>query len=209
MPNNDITIVVSAPSGAGKTTIIKRLLEKDGRFAFAVSTTTRPMRQGEKRGGSYYFVSREEFREKIDKDEFLEWAVVHQNYYGTSKKEVDRIGDMGKIPIFDLDVQGARSVLGKLDGAIYVFIIPPSIDSLKKRLAARGTDSEEQIRIRFENAIRELREYPMYDYIIVNENVERAVDDLEAIVQAELCRRHRRAVTIKHILEDQSDNTAG
>jgi guanylate kinase len=114
---NDLSLVISAPSGAGKTTLIARLLDADDRLVFSVSTTTRPNREGEAEGESYYFVSPSEFRKMIGEDSFIEWAQVHRNYYGTTKKEIDRITRAGKIPIFDVDVQGARSLKHSVDNA--------------------------------------------------------------------------------------------
>lgn len=200
------SIVVSAPSGTGKTTIIKRLMAKKRNFVFAVSTTTRLRRPGEKDGRNYYFVDEEKFKNKIQDDEFLEWAIVHENYYGTTKKEVDRIGASGKIPIFDVDIQGAKQLRGKLSNAIFVFIIPPSIDELRKRLNERGSDTKEQIEIRISNAIGELKEYRVYDYIVINERIEKAVEDFESILRAENCRSARNSLRIKKILEGYSDN---
>lgn len=200
------SIVVSAPSGTGKTTIIKRLMGKKRDFVFAVSTTTRLRRPGEKDGRNYYFVDEEKFKNKIQNDEFLEWAIVHENYYGTSKKEVDRIGASGKIPIFDVDTQGAKQLRGKLSNAIFIFIIPPSIDELRKRLNERGSDSKEQIEIRIRNAIGELKEYRVYDYIVINESIEKTVEDFESILRVEDYRSARNSLRIQKILEGYSDN---
>jgi guanylate kinase len=200
------SIVVSAPSGTGKTTIIKRLMKKKKNFVFAVSTTTRVKRSGEREGRNYYFLDEENFKHKIQGDEFLEWAIVHENYYGTTKKEVDRIRSSGKIPIFDVDIQGAKQLRGKLSNAIFVFIIPPSIAELRNRLNKRRADSKEQIEIRIRNAISELKEYRVYDYIVINEKIERAVEDFESILMAERCRSARNSLRIKKILEDHIDN---
>ena len=181
---NNISIVVSAPSGTGKTTVINMLIEKYGIFDFAVSTTTRPMRTMEKDRKSYYFISIDEFKKKIQNEEFLEWALVHRNYYGTTKKEVDRIKSTGKIPIFDVDVQGAKQLKNKLENAVFILIIPPSIEVLKERLQKRRSDSKEQIAIRVENSIKELEEFEHYDYVIVNDIIERAFEDLDSIITA-------------------------
>jgi guanylate kinase len=133
------SVIISAPSGAGKTTLIEKLLIQNPVFEFAVSTTTRIKRAGESEGKNYYFVSYDEFMQMVDRGEFLEWAKVHDNYYGTTKKEVDRIKALSKIPIFDVDVQGARSLRNKLQNVISIFIIPPSIQELEKRLRHRST----------------------------------------------------------------------
>lgn len=190
-------MVVSAPSGAGKTTLIKKLLATDDRFTFSVSTTTRPRRPGELDGQSYYFASVDEFRQKIEKNEFIEWAIVHRNYYGTTKKEVDRLGLMGKIPIFDVDVQGARQLKKKIEGSVFVFIVPPSLEVLRERLKKRETESREERDLRLENALQELGEYGLYDYIVVNDSLDRALRELQAIIAAEMCRTPRMSGFIK------------
>jgi guanylate kinase len=189
--NSDITIVVSAPSGTGKSTIIGDLLSCDDRFTFVVSTTTRKIREGEAESVNYYYTSLEDFRNKIRNDEFLEWAIVHQNYYGTTKKEIDRISRIGRIPLFDVDVQGARNLKQKLSDAVYIFIIPPSYDILRERLSKRNTETEEQIGIRMQNAVDELKEFVHYDYIVVNDNVGKACGDIKAIIRAEICKVSR------------------
>ena len=144
----------------------------------------------------------------IEHDAFAEWARVHGNYYGTTKKEIDRICCAGKIPIFDVDVQGTRTLKGKLDGAVYLFIVPPSREVLESRLRNRKTDSEEQIQIRMRNAIRELREYALYDYIIVNDDLDTALNQIRSIVTAELCRKEKVSYIITGILEEHSDHPA-
>ena len=207
MWKNSYSVVISAPSGAGKTTLIRKLLSADDRFEFSISTTTRGKRATENDGDNYHFVTETCFQEMIARDEFVEWARVHQNYYGTTKKEVDRIQHLGKIPIFDLDVSGARQITGKLDDCVTIFIIPPSLEVLKERLRKRKSESEEQMAIRLSNAMKDLREFEGYDYIIVNDGIERALADLESIINAELCRSSRTRYKIKEILEASSDIT--
>jgi len=180
----------------------------ENRYEFSISTTTRPRRQGEIDGKSYYFINETDFRGMIDRSEFAEWAQVHGNYYGTSKKEIDRICCNGKIPIFDVDVQGARTLKGSLDSAVYIFIVPPSREVLESRLRNRKTDSEEQIQIRLRNAIRELGEYAQYDYVVVNDDLEVALNELRSIVTAELCKTDYVYHIITDILEESSDNSA-
>jgi guanylate kinase len=206
---NDLSLVISAPSGAGKTTLITRLLETDDRLIFSVSTTTRPKREGESEGESYYFINPSEFREMTREGLFIEWAQVHRNYYGTTKKEIDRIAGAGKIPIFDVDVQGARSLKHSLDNAASIFIVPPSRGILVSRLRNRKTESESQIQIRLEKARWELTQYQLYDYIIINDDIDVAVNRVKSIVTAELCRQQRTSGIIKDILEDWRDNSAG
>ncbi len=192
-----LSLVVSAPSGTGKTTIIKRLLADDPCFEFSVSTTTRPQRPDEVEGQSYYFVTDHEFMEMRERGDFVEWALVHGRLYGTSKKEVDRLWASGKTPIFDVDVQGARQLRNAIGDAVYVFIIPPSLDVLKQRLRDRETESPEQLQLRVQNALRELREYMMYDYIIVNRVVDESLARLKSIILAELSRTRRMDGIIK------------
>ncbi len=198
---NNIEIVISAPSGAGKTTLISRFLSEENNYRFSVSTTTRGMRKGEKEGESYYFVSEDEFKTMIENDKFVEWASVHGNYYGTSKKEVDRIRNEGNIPIFDVDVQGAKALKKSLQSAVFIFIIPPSINELERRLKNRDTDSDEIINLRLKNAINELREYTLFDYIVINDDFNKALLNLRSIVAAELSRKERNTDNIKEILE--------
>lgn len=193
---NSLEIVVSAPSGAGKTTLIRNLLKINSELKFSVSTTTRERRSDETEGESYYFVSEEEFNGLIEKDEFIEWAPVHGNYYGTTKKEVDRIRNSGHIPIFDVDVQGSRSLREKMPSAVFIFIVPPSLEVLEKRLRDRKTESEESIQTRLKNAREELREYRKFDYIIINKSFDEAADSFHSIVKAEFCKRERMAAYI-------------
>ncbi|MGQ9842518.1 MAG: guanylate kinase [Spirochaetota bacterium] len=200
-------VIISAPSGAGKTTLIKKLLIQNPIFEFAISTTTRVKRAGEAEGENYYFVTYEEFMQMVDRGEFLEWAKVHDNYYGTTKKEVDRIKHHSKIPIFDVDVQGARSLRNKLQNVISIFIIPPSIQELEQRLRHRSTETEHQIAIRLNNAVGELREYVNYDYIVVNDDLQKALDELNAILKTIVLKREYMDSEVKRLLEDVHDYT--
>ena len=197
-----LSLIISAPSGAGKTTIIRRLMDENPLLAFSVSTTTRKMREGEIEGDSYYYTDHESFQKMIDAGEFVEWAKVHTNFYGTSKKEVDRIRAAGKIPVFDVDVQGACNLHRNIDDAVLIFIMPPSIGVLVERLRQRNTESEEELKIRIGNAIRELREYRNYDYIVINDQLEDAIADTRAIIRAELLRRSRMSSKVDAILEE-------
>ncbi len=196
---NNLSIVVSAPSGAGKTTIINRLLSEDNKCEFVISTTTRKARNGETDGRSYYFISEDDFKRKIQNNELIEWSLVHKNYYGITKKEFDRIISIGKIPLFDVDVQGAEKLKKILRGAVYIFIIPPSIEILSSRLRNRGTDTEEEINIRIQNAIKELKKAKEYDYIIINNELEESLLDFKAILRAELCKTRKVSITILSI----------
>jgi guanylate kinase len=199
--------VISAPSGAGKTTLINRLLKSEKRFMFSVSTTTRSMRGGEIDGVDYNFVTREKFLEMLRNEEFLEWAEVYGNYYGTTIKEVDRIKKSGKFPFFDVDIQGSRSLREKLPEAVFVFIIPPSPEVLRSRLEGRQTDTREQIELRLKTAAEEISEYRYFDYVIINKNLEKAFARLESIVAAEQCKMKNVKNEIEEILEEFNDYT--
>jgi len=201
------SVIISAPSGAGKTTLIEKLLIQNPIFEFAISTTTRIKRVGEAEGKNYYYVSYEEFMQMVDSGEFLEWAKVHDNYYGTTKKEVDRIKQHSKIPIFDVDVQGARSLRNKLQNVISVFIIPPSIQELERRLRHRSTETDHQIAVRLNNAVGELREYVNYDYIVINDDLQKALDELNAILKTIVLKREYMDYVVKRLLEDVHDYT--
>ncbi|MFC1669880.1 guanylate kinase [Spirochaetota bacterium] len=197
-----MNIVISAPSGTGKTSLIKRLLQGHNIYEFSISVTTRPIREGENDGVNYYFVPVEDFKAFIDKNEFIEWAIVHGNYYGTTKKEIDRIRRAGNIPIFDVDIQGAVHLKDQLEDSVYIFIVPPSMDELKKRLISRKTESEDQIKLRLENAGEELKKYHLFDYIVVNDEIEAAEKKLRAIISAELCKRDRMKSSLNKLMEN-------
>ena len=202
-----MVLVISAPSGAGKTTLINRLLKSDENFMFSVSTTTRPVRNYEMDGFDYNFVTRDVFQKMIHNDEFIEWAEVYGNYYGTTKKEVDRIRKSGKIPLFDVDIQGAKNLRESLEGGIYIFIIPPSAEILKERLVGRQTENDEQLSIRLENARHEISEYRIFDYVIANNEIEETFKKLLAIITAEKCRIYNMESIISSILEGFNDYT--
>ena len=185
-------IIISAPSGTGKTTILKRFFAEVKGVTFSVSHTTRRPRTGEKDSVDYYFIDQETFkRMRVDK-EFLEWAEVHGNFYGTSRREVNRHLTQGLDVFLDIDVQGARQVREAAGGECFsIFIVPPSWEEQERRLTGRGTDSPETIRLRLENARKEMQDAGLYDYLIVNDTVEQAVDTLRAIIVAQRCRMRR------------------
>lgn len=175
-------IVIVAPSGTGKSTMIKRLKEEFPMLLESVSYTTRPMRPGEVHGKSYFFISKEEFQAMKDRNEFLEWATVHQNFYGTSKKFVEDSLNEGKHLLFDLDVQGTDAMKAYFkDRAKAIFIAPPSVEELEKRLRHRGTETTQVINVRLLNARNELLRKNDYDFLIYNEDIETAYTNLKNI----------------------------
>lgn len=176
-------IVIVAPSGSGKSTLIKRLKKEHPEILESVSYTTRPIRNGETHGQSYFFVSREEFLEMRDAGEFLEWAEVHSNFYGTSKKFVEEQISKGEILLFDLDVQGTDAFKSYFeDRAQAIFIVPPSVEELEKRLRGRGTDSTGTINLRLENSRQELLRKNDFDFCVINDDLESAYTHLKSIV---------------------------
>lgn len=180
--------ILSAPSGTGKTTLIRNLLEGGSRAAgnlhFSVSHTTRAPRGNECDGEDYHFVDRDRFRKMISRDEFLEWAEVHNNYYGTSNREVMPRLERGVDVLMDIDVQGAERVMAEHPEAHGIFIMPPSYEALRQRLHRRGLDDEEEIERRLAVSLWEIRRYTRYRYVIVNRDAEQASEALAAIVQA-------------------------
>jgi guanylate kinase len=196
-----ILFVVSSPSGGGKGTLIHRVLNGVSGLGYSVSYTTRAPRNGEVDGVDYFFVSPEKFEELVAADEFLEWARVHGNLYGTSRAQVVReIGERHDI-ILEVDVQGAASVRKLLGDSVSIFIVPPSFDVLRQRLVARGTDSPVELELRLRNAPVELRQYVTFDYVIVNDDLERAGAQLASIVHAERARRKRQEQEVRRIAE--------
>ena len=201
--NSDlILLVISSPSGAGKTTLTHRLLQEFPELRFSVSHTTRKPRANEVDGQDYHFVSEEAFREVLERDGFAEWAEVHGNLYGTSVSEIDRARKAGKAGLlFDVDYQGARQIKEKFPGAIGVFILPPSMEELRRRLDGRGSDDAESRRRRFEKAREEIGHYPFFDYMIVNDDLQQALAELRGIVLAEGCRQWRVAAKAEALLK--------
>lgn len=178
-------LVLSGPSGAGKSSLLKEIINDIGDCYFSISTTTRPMREGETNGVDYHFVSEEEFKKDIEEEFFLEYAFVHGNYYGTSIKPVKKALSQGKLVLFDIDVQGNTVVTNRLgDITTSVFISPPTLSELKRRLEARSTDSQEVIDRRVKMAKREIQRISEYDYLIVNDKLKEAADTLRIIAHA-------------------------
>lgn len=183
-------LIISAPSGAGKTTICRKLLARRKDLKYSTSCTTRAPRTGEKDGKSYFFLSREEFKRKIRRGELLEWAMVHDEYYGTPRKFVEDQIERGLNVIMAIDVQGAMSIRRKHPAAILVFVLPPSMDELKARLAGRR-DASESVAKRLANSRGELAAAKDYDYVVVNDALEKAVDQISSILTAETLKTSR------------------
>ena len=177
--------VVAAPSGAGKSSLVKALMQLDSRVQPSISHTTRKPRGQEKDGREYFFVSAEAFHELIDEDSFLEWASVHDHLYGTSKKTIqERIAQGGDV-ILEIDFQGAVQIKKLFDNAVLIFILPPSLEELKARLERRGEDTAEVIEVRLQNAEKEMKQAKAFDFVIINEMFETALFDLKTIVHSQ------------------------
>ena len=193
--------VVSSPSGGGKGTIIQRVLDVVPNLSYSVSFTTRAPRPGEVDGREYFFVSREVFAEMVASGEFLESACVHGNYYGTAKRQVVEETAAGIDIVLEVDVQGAASVRKLLLDSVSIFILPPSYEVLKERLIARGTDTPEELAVRLRNAPEELRQYSDFDYVIINDRVDRAAAQLASIIYAERARCVRQENLVRAVIE--------
>lgn len=193
--------IVSAPSGSGKSTLVSRLLSSDAGLMFSVSYTTRPPRGHEVDGLSYHFVSREDFQAMIARNEFLEWAEVFGNCYGTHQDVLEQAQAGGKDLVLDIDVQGARQLKSRIPEAVTIFVLAPSREILEQRLRARGEDSGEVIARRLRDAAEEIRRYKDYDYVLINRDLARSDALLTAIVRAERVRRTRIEDQIRPILD--------
>ena len=191
MAKQGILLVLSAPSGAGKHTVLSRLRGIDRGLTAAISATTRTPRQGEKEGRDYYFLSREEFDRRLAAGAFAEWAEVHGNRYGTLNTELDRCLATGGDVLLELDVQGMRKMRSQRPDMVSVFLMAPSLDELERRLRNRNTENEATIALRLKNARAEVDARKEFDYIVVNDTVDEAAEDLRAILRAERCRASR------------------
>jgi len=190
-PKEGLIVVISAPSGAGKTTICKRLLQTSFSFTYSVSFTTRPPRKNEIEGVDYYFVSREEFERLIKEGGFVEWAEVHGELYGTSKKLLEETIKAKKNVLLEVDVRGGTKIKENYPEAVLIFLLPPSWEELERRLKGRGTEEEKKIQKRIERAKEEVKYASRYDYLVINDDVNRAVEDILSIVKAEALRVKR------------------
>jgi guanylate kinase len=184
-----LLVVISAPSGGGKTTVINSLRRRRSEFLYSISVTTRPKRPGERNGVHYYFASAEEFERMKKAGELVEWATVHGKSYGTPRANIDRAFRQKRIMLFDLDVQGAAAVRQALPGVVSIFLLPPSMTALVRRLKGRRSDDKAAIARRIETARTELARADEYDYLVMNDDLDLCVSDCEAIIRAELLRR--------------------
>ncbi len=184
-PRKNFLIILIAPSGGGKSTILRRVIEERESVTYSISYTTRKPRKYEKNGVDYFFVSEEEFLSLKEKGDFLEYAQVHNNWYGTSKKFIENTLNSGKHVILDVDVQGADLILQQKLDTVTIFLLPPRYEVLKNRLKKRGTDSAEAIKIRLENAKKEIQSIYNFSYLVINDDLEFAVKEIEIIIDAE------------------------
>ncbi len=194
-------LVVSGPSGSGKGTVCNNLLNRNNGIVFSVSTTTRSPREGEVDGKDYFFIDKEKHFKMIENNEFLENAEVHDNFYGTPKEFVFEEIEKGNVVLLEIDVQGALQVKDVYSEAVTIFLVPPSMEELERRIRNRGTETEESINLRMYNALIEMKVIDQYDYIVINDEIDNAVEELENIIKAEKLKVIRNNKTIESILK--------
>ena len=194
--------IISGPSGSGKDTVMKKLFERMPEITFSISSITRPMRPGEVEGEKYNFISRERFEQMIQNDELLEHNVFVGNYYGTPKEPVINCIESGRDMLIEVDVNGAAQIRRKLSDAISIFVMPPSLEALKNRLNGRGTDDADIIEKRLNEALREIASAKDYDYIVINDNLDIAVDDFVKIMSVDRFKTDRNLELINNILNN-------
>jgi guanylate kinase len=209
-----LLLVLSAPSGGGKTTIAKKLLQVRKDLGYSVSATTRATRNGERDGEDYHFLSREEFERRRDRGEFLEWAEYGAQLYGTLKREIDRIFGEGRHAVLDIEIEGARQIRRNFPNSLQVFVLPPSADVLVERLKRRNTENPELLRKRLTHASEELAAVAEYDYAVVNEDLDTAVDQVSAILDGKaedrlISRQHDLPGRIERLRRDVVKAAAG
>jgi guanylate kinase len=201
MQRDGILFVISAPSGAGKTSLCRRIIDIFPQIRHSVSFTTRAMRPGEQEGRDYHFVTQQTFAAMVDKGAFAEWATVHGNRYGTALATLEEARRSGQDLLLDIDCQGAAQLKQSCPDAVFIFILPPSYEELERRLRGRNTDAPEVIAQRLDNARREVRELIWYDYLVVNDDFDRAVEALRSIIVAEGCCAPRRMAEARRLFD--------
>ena len=194
-------IIISSPSGGGKGTLIKEVLKTVPDIGYSVSFTTRQMRPGEEHGRDYFFVTKEEFSNLIEQNEFLEYAAVHDNFYGTSIKRVKAETELGRDIILEIDVQGAANVRRLMPEAVSIFILPPSYQVLERRLTSRATEKQHELTVRLRNSFGEVQRYTEFEYVVINDDVAAAAIKLQNIILAERSKRIRQNEAIRVILD--------
>ncbi len=199
--NEGLLVVISAPSGGGKGTILKELFAKDNNLVLSVSATTRSPRPGEEHGKQYYFLQKEEFEELISQGKMLEYAQYVGNYYGTPREPVEQWMAQGKDVVLEIEVQGGAQIKKLMPGCVSIFILPPSMEVLEKRLRDRGTEEDATVRKRLEKAREEIPHAKDYDYVVFNDRLEDAVEDLRAILRAEKRKYHRNETAVERVLD--------
>ena len=199
--NEGLLVVISAPSGGGKGTILKELFAKDDNLVLSVSATTRSPRPGEEHGKQYYFLQKEEFEELISQGKMLEYAQYVGNYYGTPRESVEQWMAQGKDVVLEIEVQGGAQIKKLMPGCVSIFILPPSMEVLEKRLRDRGTEEDATVRKRLEKAREEIPHAKDYDYVVFNDRLEDAVEDLRAILRAEKRKYHRNETAVERVLD--------
>ena len=196
-------LVVSGPSGVGKGTVLHDLMNTQKNLVYSVSATTRKKRDGEIEGVSYFYKTHDEFKQMIKEDKFLEYAEVHNNYYGTPKEFVENKINDGKIVVLEIDVQGAVNVKKNTENAVFIFLAPPSLSELKNRIVGRGTETEQDINVRMKNARKELEYIKYYDYLVINDHINSAINSVNEIINAEKHKVFREEdFDIKEILDE-------
>lgn len=200
--NKGNLIVISGPSGSGKDTVLSEVFRLHPEIRLSISSITRDMREGEVQDGKYHFISREEFEKAIANNEMLEYNIYQNNYYGTPKAPVQKAIEEGAEIVLEVDVNGAKNVLKQFPEAISIFIMPPSFETLSKRLSSRGTESAEQIKGRLKAALDEIKQADIYDYIVVNDVLCEAVEDVISIIVSNRSKKERQINLIKEVLDD-------
>lgn len=197
--------VITGPSGCGKSSLVNSVLADVKDIQFSVSHTTRIKRRSEEEERDYYFVSKAEFEQMVREEKLAEWAVVHGSYYGTSRKEIEKKGAQGDL-LLNIDVQGAQQMMEKFKRAIFIFVVPPSFQELERRLKNRGDESPDSVKRRLEAAKKEIRHYPQFDYVVINDELDEAAMELKSIILSARCRLEFRKKELVPILRSFSED---